>query len=231
MPVSACRQREPLPSSVNGSSTRTAPAASCTAAGRTGWTPLIAPTIVRISASVRVRRDSARSPSTSSPAAKRDHAGLGADDALGHDVEGGERQRDVAQPARAALEEQQHFLSGDVARRAGDEHLVDADPPAQLADLDDRFVDAGQIFEDGEARDRVDAVVVARLGPHAEDAAVDDAAGERDEVAVGAIRHRGRRCRHRRRPEGREHEGGGSQGEPSRGPGARGEGCAEGSAS
>ena len=44
-----------------------------------------------------------------------------------------------------------------------------------------------------------------------------------DEVAVGAIRHRGRRRGRRRRPERREHQGRGSQGQPSRGPAARGE--------
>ena len=114
-------------------------------------------------------------------------------------MESGERQRDVAQPARSAFEEQQHFLAGGVAGRAGHEHLVVADPPAELADLDDRFVDARQVLDHGDARDRIDPVAVAGLGPDAEDTAVDDAAGERDEVAVGAVRH-GRRRRRRRGP-------------------------------
>jgi hypothetical protein len=108
-------------------------------------------------------------------------------------VEHRKGERDAAQAARAALEHQQDVLADEEAGGPGDEHLVDADLAAELAHFDHGLVDAGQILDHGQPRDRVDPVVLGRLGHDAEHATVDDAAGERNQVAVGAIRHRGRR--------------------------------------
>ena len=112
----------------------------------------------------------------------------------GQHVELREAHRDAAQSLRPALEADEHFLAQRYS--TAPPTYMNSSPmhAAELPHLDRVAVDTGEVLDDLERRDRVDPVrpaVPARRSLR-DDAPVDDAFGERDELRVRA--ENDRRC-------------------------------------
>ncbi len=120
------------------------------------------------------------------------HARIGlAGDARLHREEG-EPQGHQPQPKPVAtrFQARQHFGPRHEHRRAGDVQGGVAEGAAQLLDLDHGLVDAGEVLDHREPRDRAHRAEAVALGPHVLDAAVHDPGRSRHQFAVGEVGHR-----------------------------------------